>query len=155
MVNKRLIGWYFHSNKFIPEVQAVFVDRSFVTMLYFGFLRRDAEAGGFAFWMQKLSNSNHDFRQLEDSQTPEADLAVNSISFALRLYELLDAARKMRRTTSVICNRARFHPVRFSLTNSCIAIPIENILDPITMRVKLQAHRSFTQNLSLSIIGDA
>jgi hypothetical protein len=33
-------------------------------MLYYGFLRRDAEAGGFAFWMQKLNDSNHDFRLL-------------------------------------------------------------------------------------------
>jgi hypothetical protein len=47
-----------------PEVQAAFVDRGFVTMLYFGFLRRDAEAGGFAFWMQKLNDSNHDYRLL-------------------------------------------------------------------------------------------
>ncbi|HEY0322681.1 MAG TPA: DUF4214 domain-containing protein, partial [Pyrinomonadaceae bacterium] len=39
-------------------------DRGFVTMLYYGFLRRDAEAGGFAFWMQKLNDSNHDFRLL-------------------------------------------------------------------------------------------
>ena len=47
-----------------PEVQAAFVDRAFVTMLYFGFLRRDAEAGGFAFWMQKLNDSNRDYRLL-------------------------------------------------------------------------------------------
>jgi hypothetical protein len=47
-----------------PEVQAAFVDRAFVTMLYFGFLRRDAEAGGFNFWMQKLNETNHDTRFL-------------------------------------------------------------------------------------------
>jgi hypothetical protein len=45
-----------------PEVQAAFVDRAFVTMLYFGFLRRDAEPGGFDFWMQKLNETNHDYR---------------------------------------------------------------------------------------------
>jgi uncharacterized repeat protein (TIGR01451 family) len=47
-----------------PEVQAAFVDRGFVTMLYFGYLRRDAEPGGFDFWMQKLIETNHDYRQL-------------------------------------------------------------------------------------------
>jgi uncharacterized protein DUF4214 len=47
-----------------PEVQAAFLDRAFVTMLYFGYLRRDAEPGGFAFWMQKLVDTNHDYRQL-------------------------------------------------------------------------------------------
>jgi hypothetical protein len=46
------------------EVQAAFLDRGFVTMLYFGFLRRDAEAGGFDFWMQKLNETNHDYRFL-------------------------------------------------------------------------------------------
>lgn len=45
-----------------PEVQAQFFDRSFITMLYFGYLRRDAEAGGFDFWMQKLNSTNHDYR---------------------------------------------------------------------------------------------
>ena len=46
------------------EVQAQFFDRAFVSMLYFGYLRRDPEAGGFGFWMQKLNDSNHDYRQL-------------------------------------------------------------------------------------------
>ena len=45
-----------------PEVQANFVDRAFVTMLYFGFLRRDPEPGGFDFWMQKLNSTNKDYR---------------------------------------------------------------------------------------------
>ena len=44
------------------EVQARFLDSAFVSMLYFGFLRRDAEAGGFDFWMQKLNSTNHDYR---------------------------------------------------------------------------------------------
>ncbi len=47
-----------------PEVQAAFRDRAFVTMLYFGFLRRDAEVGGFDFWLQKLNETNHDDRFL-------------------------------------------------------------------------------------------
>jgi uncharacterized repeat protein (TIGR01451 family) len=47
-----------------PEVQAAFVDRAFVTMLYFGFLRRDPEPDGFSFWMQKLNDTNHDYRFL-------------------------------------------------------------------------------------------
>jgi CSLREA domain-containing protein len=47
-----------------PEVQAAFVDQAFVTMLYYGFLRRDAETGGFDFWMQKLYQTNHDYRSL-------------------------------------------------------------------------------------------
>jgi hypothetical protein len=47
-----------------PEVQAAFVDRAFVTMLYFGYLRRDAEPGGFTFWMQRLNQSNQDYRLL-------------------------------------------------------------------------------------------
>jgi hypothetical protein len=47
-----------------PEVQAAFFDRAFVTMLYFGFLRRDAEQAGFDFWLQKLQQTNHDFRFL-------------------------------------------------------------------------------------------
>jgi VCBS repeat-containing protein len=46
------------------EVQLAFVDRGFVTMLYFGFLRRDAEAGGFDFWMQQLNQTNRDYRLL-------------------------------------------------------------------------------------------
>ena len=47
-----------------PEVQAAFVDRGFVTMLYFGYLRRDAEPGGFDFWMQKLIDTNRDYRTI-------------------------------------------------------------------------------------------
>jgi hypothetical protein len=47
-----------------PEVQAAFFDQGFVTMLYFGFLRRDAESTGFSFWMQKLNDTNHDYRFL-------------------------------------------------------------------------------------------
>jgi hypothetical protein len=47
-----------------PEVQAAFMDRAFIAMLYYGFLRRDAEAGGFDFWMQKLESTNHDNRFL-------------------------------------------------------------------------------------------
>jgi hypothetical protein len=47
-----------------PELQSAFFDRGFVTMLYFGFLRRDPELGGFSFWMQKLNSTNHDYRFL-------------------------------------------------------------------------------------------
>jgi hypothetical protein len=39
-----------------PEfAQAVF-NRSFVLMEYFGYLRRDADAGGYAFWLDVLNN---------------------------------------------------------------------------------------------------
>jgi hypothetical protein len=64
-----------------PEVQAQYLDRGFVTMLYFGFLRRDAEAGGFAFWMQKLSATNHDYRLLIEG-------FVNSDEYRFRYAQL-------------------------------------------------------------------
>jgi hypothetical protein len=47
-----------------PEVQSQFLDRGFITMLYFGYLRRDGEAVGFDFWMEKLQSSGHDHRSL-------------------------------------------------------------------------------------------
>ncbi|MCA1558152.1 MAG: DUF4214 domain-containing protein [Acidobacteria bacterium] len=47
-----------------PEVRAAFNDPAFVAMLYYGLLRRDAEPGGFDFWMQQLNQSNHNYRQL-------------------------------------------------------------------------------------------
>lgn len=47
-----------------PEVQEAFRDKALVTMLYFGFLRRDPEPGGYDFWMQKLIDTNRDYRFL-------------------------------------------------------------------------------------------
>jgi hypothetical protein len=49
-----------------PEMNDVgtkFYDRSFITMQYFGYLRRDPEAGGFAFWEKQLIGPNAPHRQ--------------------------------------------------------------------------------------------
>jgi hypothetical protein len=52
-----------------PEMSAVgtpLYDRGFITMQYFGYLRRDPEPGGFTFWQGQLMNQNsahyHDYR---------------------------------------------------------------------------------------------
>jgi hypothetical protein len=45
-------------------VQAKFND-AFVMMEYFGYLRRDPDAGGFAFWLTKLNEFNGNFEQAE------------------------------------------------------------------------------------------
>jgi hypothetical protein len=45
-------------------VNAKFND-SFVMMQYFGYLRRDADASGFAFWLNKLNQFNGNFEQAE------------------------------------------------------------------------------------------
>ncbi len=38
---------------------------AFVEMQYFGYLRRDPDAGGFNFWLTKLNNQGGDFRAAE------------------------------------------------------------------------------------------
>jgi len=38
---------------------------SFVTMQYFGYLRRDPDAAGFNFWLSKLNAFNGDFIKAE------------------------------------------------------------------------------------------
>ncbi|HEV7950760.1 MAG TPA: DUF4214 domain-containing protein, partial [Glaciihabitans sp.] len=40
-------------------------NESFVMMEYFGYLRRDADAGGFAYWLNKLSEFNGNFEQAQ------------------------------------------------------------------------------------------
>jgi subtilisin-like proprotein convertase family protein len=40
-------------------------NRAFVTMQYFGYLRRDPDEAGFIFWLNKLNSFNGDFRRAE------------------------------------------------------------------------------------------
>ena len=40
-------------------------NEAFVMMAYFGYLRHDPEAGGFAFWLSKLNEFNGNFEQAE------------------------------------------------------------------------------------------
>jgi CSLREA domain-containing protein len=64
-----------------PEVQAQFFDRGFITFLYFGFLRRDAEPGGFQFWMDKFNQTNRDRRLLVEG-------FLNSDEYRFRLAQI-------------------------------------------------------------------
>jgi uncharacterized protein (TIGR03118 family) len=48
-----------------PEVMAAEFNSSFVTMQYFGYLRRDPDAAGFNFWLGKLNSFNGDFIKAE------------------------------------------------------------------------------------------
>ena len=40
-------------------------NQAFVMMEYFGYLRRDPDAGGYAFWLQKLNEFNGNFEQAD------------------------------------------------------------------------------------------
>jgi hypothetical protein len=40
-------------------------NETFVMMEYFGYLRRDPDANGFAFWLNKLNQFNGNFEQAE------------------------------------------------------------------------------------------
>jgi hypothetical protein len=40
-------------------------NEAFVMMEYFGYLRRDPDAGGYAFWLNKLSEFNDNFERAE------------------------------------------------------------------------------------------
>ena len=40
-------------------------NETFVMMEYFGYLRRDPDAGGYAFWLQKLNDFNGNFERAE------------------------------------------------------------------------------------------
>jgi hypothetical protein len=40
-------------------------NESFVMMQYFGYLRRDPDAAGYAFWLNKLNQFNGNFEQAE------------------------------------------------------------------------------------------
>jgi len=48
-----------------PEEVAAEFNSAFVLMQYFGYLRRDPDAAGFAFWLGKLNASNGDFVNAE------------------------------------------------------------------------------------------
>jgi uncharacterized protein (TIGR03118 family) len=48
-----------------PEEMSGEFNSAFVTMQYFGYLRRDPDAGGFAFWLSKLNTFNGDFIKAE------------------------------------------------------------------------------------------
>jgi hypothetical protein len=48
-----------------PELVSAEFNRAFVTMEYFGYLRRDPDAGGFTFWLNKLNAAGGDFRAAE------------------------------------------------------------------------------------------
>jgi hypothetical protein len=44
-----------------PEISSVgtlYYDRGFITMQYFGYLRRDPDSGGFNFWVGQLIGSS-------------------------------------------------------------------------------------------------
>jgi len=40
-------------------------NETFLMMEYFGYLRRDADADGFAFWLAKVNHFNGNFQQTE------------------------------------------------------------------------------------------
>jgi uncharacterized protein (TIGR03118 family) len=48
-----------------PDLETRELNRAFVTMEYFGYLRRDPDAAGFDFWFGKLNEFNGDFRAAE------------------------------------------------------------------------------------------
>jgi uncharacterized protein (TIGR03118 family) len=48
-----------------PAFRTQEFNRAFVTMEYFGYLRRDPDAGGFNFWLNKLNSFNGDFQRAE------------------------------------------------------------------------------------------
>jgi hypothetical protein len=47
------------------EIQTRELNNAFVTMEYFGYLRRDPDTSGFNFWLNKLNSFNGDFIQAE------------------------------------------------------------------------------------------
>lgn len=48
-----------------PAFRTQELNRAFVTMEYFGYLRRDPDAPGFNFWLNKLNSFNGDFQKAE------------------------------------------------------------------------------------------
>jgi hypothetical protein len=67
-----------------PEVSAKFYDRGFIAMQYYGYLRREPEPAGFAFWQQKIVENNHDYRFMVGG-------FINSDEYRLRFGTLQDA----------------------------------------------------------------
>ncbi|MCA1558244.1 MAG: DUF4214 domain-containing protein, partial [Acidobacteria bacterium] len=68
------------------EVSAKFYDRGFIAMQYYGYLRREPEPAGFAFWQQKMIETNHDYRFMVAG-------FINSDEYALRFGSLQDAGK--------------------------------------------------------------
>ena len=66
------------------EVAEKFYDRGFISMQYYGYLRREPEAAGFQFWQQKMSETNHDYRFMVSG-------FINSDEYKLRFGSLADA----------------------------------------------------------------
>jgi hypothetical protein len=48
-----------------PRFVSLKFNETFVMMEYFGYLRRDPDAGGYAFWLNKLNQFNGNFEQAE------------------------------------------------------------------------------------------
>lgn len=67
-----------------PEVSAKFYDRGFIAMQYYGYLRREPEPAGFAFWQQKMIETNHDYRFMVGG-------FIRSDEYKLRFGALRDA----------------------------------------------------------------
>jgi hypothetical protein len=51
------------------EFSRLEMSKAFVTMQYFGYLRRDPDPGGYAFWLAKLEQHGGDFRRAEMVKT--------------------------------------------------------------------------------------
>jgi hypothetical protein len=69
-----------------PEISApgtTFYDRSYITMQYFGYLRRDPDVGGYNFWVSRLmdpaSPYYHDYRSMVDG-------FINSHEYGFRFH---------------------------------------------------------------------
>jgi hypothetical protein len=67
-----------------PEVSAKFYDRGFISMQYYGYLRREPEPAGFQFWQDKIIETNHDYRFMVGG-------FINSDEYKLRFGSLADA----------------------------------------------------------------
>lgn len=67
-----------------PEVSAKFYDRGFISMQYYGYLRREPEPAGFQFWQQKMIETNHDYRFMVGG-------FINSDEYRLRFGNLADS----------------------------------------------------------------
>lgn len=67
-----------------PEVSAKFYDRGFISMQYYGYLRREPEANGFQFWQNKMIETNHDYRFMVSG-------FIKSDEYKLRFGSLADA----------------------------------------------------------------
>ena len=67
-----------------PEVTAKYYDRGFISMQYYGYLRREPEPAGFQFWLQKMQETSHNYRFMVSG-------FINSDEYKLRFGSLADA----------------------------------------------------------------